>query len=140
MMNFYVKTLFFNLFTLYFISIDKDFSKCKNKLGKLLIVAHHYLASVIIFSGILYGYYLFNLLLLIAILIGWIFLGSRCKLTLITNNICNFNKNNTFKNFATHFIKINKKYKNYIPVNMHYLTLFFLIILNIVMVIINRNN
>lgn len=131
-MNFYDKTVFFNLFTLYFILIDKDFLKCKNKLGKLLIAAHHYLTSVILFSGILYGHYLFNLLLLIFILIGWILFKSRCKLTLITNNICNFNKKNDFKNFANY---LNKQYKKYIPINMNYFILFFLVILDIVMII-----
>lgn len=140
-MNYFSKLLIFNIFTLFSIFYDEDLYKCKKMLGIILLIGHHYLSSTILLTGILFQYYLFNLILIIIILLGWIIFKNRCKLTLITNKICSFNKKNKFKNFAYYFNLLFKKYINNETslVHLNYLPLLILIVIDIIMIINKKN-
>lgn len=140
-MNYYYKVLIFNIFTIFSILCDEDFYKCKKKLGTILIITHHYLFSSILLTGILFQHYLFNLVLVLIILLGWIIFKNRCQLSLMTNEICSFNKNNNFKNMPYYFNLFLKKniYKNASLPILNYLQVVILILLDIIMIINKKN-
>lgn len=140
-MNYFDKVLIFNIFTIFCILYDEDLYKCKKNLGMIFIIGHHYLSSAILLSGILFQYYLFNLILIIIILLGWIIFKNRCKLSLITNKICSFNNKNKFKNFAYYLNLLFKKYLNNETslILLNYLPLLILIVIDIIMIINKKN-
>ena len=140
-MNYFCKLLIFNMFTLFSILYDEDLYKCKKLLGIILLIGHHYLCSAILLGGILFKYYLFNLILIIIMLAGWIIFKNRCKLSLITNEICSFNKKNKFKNFAYYSNLFFKKYINNeaLLIFLNYLPLLILILIDVIMIRKNKN-
>ena len=140
-MNYYYKVIIFNIFSIFSILCDEDFYKCKKKLGRIVIIGHHYLFSSILLTGVLFQYYLFNLVLILMILFGWIIFKNRCQLSLITNEICSFNKNNNFKNFPYYFNLFFKKYiyKDASLIILNYFQIVILIFIDIIMIFNNKN-
>ena len=140
-MNYFYKVIIFNIFTIFSILCDEDFYKCKKKLGTILIICHHYYFSSILLTGILFQHYLLNLILIIVMLLGWIIFKNRCQLSIISNKMCSFNKNNNFKNFPYYFFLFLKKYiyKNTSLTKLNYFLVSILIFIDIIMIINKKN-
>ena len=92
------RLFFFNLFTIYFILMDSNFTDCSSAYGKLLNVIHHYICSLLLFTGPLFDFYIANIVIIIITIVGWKLYGS-CILTVESNRVCNDHPNTRFQNF-----------------------------------------
>lgn len=99
------RLFFFNLFTIYFVLIDPHFRGCSSAYGKLLNIIHHYICSLLLFTGPLFDYYIANIVLIVITIVGWRIYG-RCLLTVETNRVCNDHPDSPFKNFPFQIKKL----------------------------------
>ena len=95
----YAKITFIILFTLYFIVTDKNIKTCKSFLGKTIFIIHHLFAPLILFSGILFGFYYFNIFIILLTLSSWFIFG-KCLISIYHNKLCKFNKNLKLNNVS----------------------------------------
>ena len=89
-MNYTSKYLFVSIFTLYFIFIDKNIRLCKSISGRFLLIIHHMLASFGLFSGILFGLYHLNILIIVLTILSWVIL-KRCVVSILNDILCGGN-------------------------------------------------
>jgi len=85
--NINVRHVLFNLYTWGLILVDPTIHTCTSLFGLSINVAHQYICSAVILLGPLYNLYLYNILLVILVWIGWQIFGS-CLVTVITNRLC----------------------------------------------------
>ena len=142
-MNNLYKNCFFNIFTWFFILIDKNMWNCNSYTGKLLNIIHQYISSFIMLLGPLYGKYYENIILMFFVALGW-FIFRCCFLTVITNYTCNDHYDTRFNNIVqiikTNFspiIGINLT-DSTISRNIDYVLLFLLIGYNLTMIYITH--
>ena len=125
------KIIFIILFTLYFIVTDKNIKSCKSFLGKIVFIIHHLFAPLILFSGFLFGFYYFNLFIIILTLLSWFIFG-KCLITIYHNKLCGFNKNLKLHNVSYVLRKfLSKKFKREINWKWDILILVIILIYNI---------
>ena len=99
------RLFFFNLFTIYFILIDPNFTGCSSAYGKLLNIIHHYFCSLLLFAGPLFDYYITNIVIIVFTIVGWRLYG-RCLLTVESNRVCHDHIDNPFQNFPFQIKKL----------------------------------
>ena len=99
------RLFFFNLFTIYFILIDPHFRSCSSAYGKVLNIIHHYICSLLLFTGPLFDYYIANIAIIVITIVGWRFYGS-CLLTVESNRVCNDPPDSPFQNFPYQIKKL----------------------------------
>lgn len=129
------KFIFFLLFTFVFIYRDDLLWKCKSSLGRILFVLHHILTSLILFSGILFGWYYINIFIIIATVVSW-YTYDKCILSIYHNKLCGYKKKTHFNNIG---LLIRETIQDYTGLEVHYkwelVILFSIVVYNIYKII-----
>lgn len=86
-MNYKIGILIFLIIFLLQVNYDYILHKCKNRLGKILILVHHIINLYLILGSILFENHLIHLIVLIIGLFTHKILG-KCILTIYTNKLC----------------------------------------------------
>ena len=126
--------IFFILVTISFL-IERYYVECKNYsiYTISLSLLHHIFSVYLYFGTFIFRYYIFNIVIGLLTLFGWIILGNRCFLTLYYNNICGIDKKIQFHdiiNFTNKFLKIDY---------FHYYILTFIFIYNFYFLVCAKN-
>ena len=94
-MDYRIKIIIFILLVIIEISLDKNINKCKNILGKLLLIGHHFGGVYLVLGSLLLGYHLFHLIIIVLTIIPYIIYNG-CFLTVWNNILCNFDEKALF--------------------------------------------
>lgn len=97
--DFKVRIFIFLVIFLIQVKFDYILFKCKNILGKILILLHHLLNIYLLLGSILFENHLIHLFIILIGLIGHKLIG-KCPLTIYTNKLC-FDKKEKHRPFIT---------------------------------------
>ena len=123
-MNYNIKIIIYLILVIIETILDKQFRNCKNNYGKLLLIFHHFISIYLYFGSFIFGYHLIHLLFII--LVGLLYkIYKKCPITIIQNNLCNFENNTLFQSYLNH---IHMYLKN---MNIMHIHLIMLIIISI---------
>ena len=90
-MEYSIRVIIFLLLVVIQIISDNNIQKCDNKLGKSLIILHHFTSIYIYFGSIILGYHLLHIIFLIIAFLSFI-IYYQCPLTVWHNELCNNDK------------------------------------------------
>lgn len=85
-----IKILFFIILIFISFFIERNLLICKNKSLYTLFISliHHIFSVYLYFGSFIFNLYLFNIILGLFTLLGWIIFNNRCILTVYYNKLC----------------------------------------------------
>jgi hypothetical protein len=129
-----IKILFFIILIYISFFIERNLLICKNRSLYTLFISliHHIFSVYLYFGSFIFNLYLFNIILALLTIFGWIIFNNRCFLTIYYNKLCNIPVEKNFNDIIYFFNKKLKiKHLHYYIISLIFLyNFYFLCVFN----------